>query len=154
MLSTVDGKPVNAVPHRADFDALLNRLGTPMADSIREYLDSVIDEMDLDKDGRRTFSSSQLGRELSPWEEPLDTLYHHARVFLGTSATEDEVQDQAALWFGLFVWECIMNRDESWVYWDPNLSATDVNREPMGKVYFEQKDRFPGTPPSVDGPTT
>ena len=141
MLSTVDGRSVTAVPHRADFAALLARLGSKTADEIRKYLDTQIDEMDLDKDNRRSFSSSQLGRELSPWEKPMDRLYHHGREFLGDSATDDEVQDQAALWFGLFIWERMMERDEQWVYWDPNLSATDVNREPMGKVYFEQGDR-------------
>ena len=31
-----------------------------------------------------------------------------------------------------------MERDESWVFYDPNLSATDPNREPLGKVYFER----------------
>lgn len=141
MLSTVDGKPVKAVPHREDFDALLTRLGEKTSESIRGFLDAQVDEMKLDKDNRRTFSSSQLGRELTPWQPPLNRLYTHSREFLGTSATEDEVQDKAALWFGLFVWERIMDRDEDWVYWDPNLSATDVNREPMGKVYFEKKDR-------------
>ncbi len=32
MLSTVDGKSVRAVPHRADFDALLTRLGSKTSD--------------------------------------------------------------------------------------------------------------------------
>jgi hypothetical protein len=41
--------------------------------------------------------------------------------------------------FGLFVWECIMNRDEEWVFYDPNLTPNDPNREITGKVYFERQ---------------
>jgi hypothetical protein len=31
-----------------------------------------------------------------------------------------------------------MNRSERWVFYDPNLSANDPNREIIGKTYFEQ----------------
>jgi len=141
MLETLDGKQISTVPHRDDFDALLDRLGPDKADSIREYLDGTIDGLPPDrKSGHRTFGSSQLGRELEPWEEPLDELWLEARRFLGSGATEEEAEDRAALWFGLFVWERIMERDERWVFWDPNLSATDPNRDPVGKVYFERDD--------------
>lgn len=88
--------------------------------------------------GLRTFNSSQLGRNLSPWPEPLDRLYRHSRECLGQQATEGEVLDRAALWFGLFVWDRIMQADDLWAFYDPNLSAKDPNREPMGKVYFER----------------
>ena len=139
MLETLNGKCVMAVPHRGDFDALIHRLGTDVADAIRDYLDRIIDSLPLDrKTGRRTFGTSQLGRELSPWKEPLAQLYFQSREFLGMQASEKEVEDRAALWFGLFVWERIIERDEPWVFWDPNLSATDLNREPQGKVYFER----------------
>lgn len=140
MLEAIDGKRVTAVPHRADFDALIRRLGTATADAVRGYLDGVIGGLPPDsKTGLRTFNSSQLGRNLSPWPEPLARLYHQSREFLGQQATEDEVQDRAALWFGLFVWERIMQAEELWAFYDPNLSATDPNREPMGKVYFERE---------------
>ena len=66
-------------------------------------------------------------------------LYHVAReIEGGRDAEEQEVQDRAALIFGLFVWECIMLRDEEWMVYDPNLSSRDPNREITGKVYFEQ----------------
>ena len=121
------------------FIALVRRIGTETADAIRDYLDSVIDNLPLDeKTGHRTFGSSQLGRELSPWEEPLDQLYQEAWAFLGDEARDEDVEGRAALWFGLFVWERIMERDERWVFWDPNLSAADPNRDPLGKVYFER----------------
>jgi hypothetical protein len=139
MLQTIDGKTVGGVPHREDFDALLSRLGSRSADSIRDYLDEVIGDLPPDeKTGLRTFNSSELGRKLTPWQHPLSRLYHLAWEFLGVSAKEEEVQDRAALWFGLFVWERIMDCDELWMFWDPNLSSTDPNREPLGKVYFEQ----------------
>jgi hypothetical protein len=88
--------------------------------------------------GYRTFSSSILGSRLSPWPYPLAHLYDVAWEILGESAEEQDVQDRAALIFGLLVWECIMNRDEKWTFYDPNLSSTDPNREIMGKVYFER----------------
>ncbi len=138
MLETLEGKQVTRVPHRADFDALIARLGAPTAEAIHDYLDSVIDNLPVRDNGLRTFGSSQLGHDLTPWPEPLDRLYHHAWEFLGDDAREDDVQLQAALWFGLFVWQRIMERDESWVFYNPNLSATDPNREPLGKVYFER----------------
>jgi hypothetical protein len=139
VLETIDGKRVNAVPHRTDFDALLRRLGAVAADGVREYLDAVIAGLPPDTGtGLRTFNSSQLGRALTPWPEPLAGLYHGSREFLGQQATEHEVEDRAALWFGLFVWERIMEAEELWAFYDPNLSSTDPNREPMGKVYFER----------------
>jgi hypothetical protein len=139
MLQTIDGKQVTAVPHRADFDALIRRLGDTAANAIRAYLDEVIVGLPADSGtGLRTFNSSQLGSKLSPWPEPLARLYHQSREFLGQQAKEDEVQERAALWFGLFVWERIMEADELWAFYDPNLSATDPNREPLGKVYFER----------------
>ena len=140
MLETIDGKQVTAVPHRADFDALVRRLGTSVANAVRDHLDRVIESLPPDsKTGLRTFNSSQLGRALTPWPEPLRRLYFHRREFLGQVAPEDEVQDRAALWFGLFIWERIMEADELWAFYDPNLSATDRNREPFGKVYFERE---------------
>jgi hypothetical protein len=139
MLETIDGQPIRAVPHRADFDDLLRRLGSGTADAIREYLDGVIDNLPVDATtGLRTFNSSQLGSRLSPWEEPLAQLYEQGWQFMGQHAREQDVQDRAALWFGLFIWERIMEREELWTFYDPNLSATDPNREPMGKVYFER----------------
>ena len=58
---------------------------------------------------------------------------------MGPSAAEQDVQDRAALIFGLFTWECIMNRDDRWAFYDPNLSPTDPNREIIGKVHFERE---------------
>src|SRR6266566_1343392 len=141
MLETLDGKQVTAVPHRADFDDLIRRLGTRKVTAIRDHLDRIINNLPADrKTGHRTFGSSQLGSDLSPWKEPLRQLWLQAREFLGDEASDEDVEDRAALWFGLFVWERIMERDERWVFWDPNLSATDPNRDPQGKVYFERED--------------
>jgi len=50
------------------------------------------------------------------------------------------VEERAALIFGLFVWESVMQRGENWVFYDPNLSLTDPNREVTGKVYFERAE--------------
>jgi hypothetical protein len=141
MLETLDGRQVTAVPHRAEFEAIIRRLGTATANAIRKYLDGVINNLSPDsKTGLRTFGSSQLGRELTPWPEPLAQLYWEAWKRMGEPSRDEDVQDRAALSFGLFVWERIVEQEKKWVFWDPNLSATDPNRDPLGKVYFERAD--------------
>ncbi len=141
MLSTIDGKSINRVPHLADFVAVQRSLGPERLAAVRADLNRIIDEMAPDtQTGNRSFSSSFLGSELTPWPYPLAHLYDVAREILGEAAEEQDVQDQAGLIFGLFVWECILNRDEEWVFYDPNLSSHDPNREITGKVYFERSD--------------
>ena len=139
MLKSIDGSRINRIPHREDFDAVARRLGVDRIEAVRAYLDRIIDEIERDNEtGRRTFSSSFLGSQLTPWPQPLASLYDVSREILGQDTEERHVQDRAALIFGLFIWECIMNRDEEWVFYDPNLSTNDPNREITGKVYFEQ----------------
>jgi hypothetical protein len=140
MLTSMDGRQSNTVPHPDDFAALLRRMGDATANSVRTYLDQIIDRVTPDQGtGRRTFNSTHLGAELMPWPEPLIELYHQSRALLGTGANENEVQERASWWFGLFVWERLMEREnETWVWYDPNVSSTDPNREPIGKTYFER----------------
>lgn len=141
MLETLDGRPINRVPHRQEFDAVVRRLGTGRTAAVRAELNRIVDEMKPDaQTGLRTCSSSYLGSELTPWQPPLESLYDVAREILGAAAEEQDVQDRAALIFGLFVWECILSRDERWAFYDPNLSPNDPNREITGKVYFERED--------------
>lgn len=106
---------------------------------VQHELNYIFDNMPRDKKTNlRNFSSSILGSKLSPWQHPVSHLYHVARELEGQEAAEKAVQDRAALLFGLFIWECVMNRkDEEWVFYDPNLNARDLNREIMGKEYFE-----------------
>ena len=138
MLFTIDGKQINRVPHRKDFDAVLDMLGEKRSDEVRAGLVKIIDEREPDAErGTRTFSSSYLGSELSPWPYPLKHLYDIAWEMEGETAPDEVVEARAGLIFGLFVWESVMDRDEKWVFYDPNLSATDPNREITGKVYFE-----------------
>jgi len=138
MLYTLDDKRITSVPHRGTFAAAIKGLGALRVSEVRAELNSIIDQMAPDKNGARTFSSSHLGSKLSPWPAPISHLYHVARVFDGKDADEKTVQDHAALLFGQFIWECVMNRKEKWVFWDPNLDARDLNREILGKVYFER----------------
>lgn len=139
MLRNVQGKTMTRVPHGHDFDAVLSLLGDHHVAEVRAYLNRVIDERAPDKDrGRRSFSSSHLGSDLSPWPDPLKYLYDVAREIEGANADEEAVQRRAGLIFGLFMWDCMLRRPEEWVVYDPNLSARDPNREITGKVYFEQ----------------
>ena len=50
---------------------------------------------------------------------------------------EDEIQEQAGFSFGLFLWECMIWRDDSWTVYDPNIRG-DPNREVIGKTYYER----------------
>lgn len=138
MLQTIDEKPICRVPRLEYFNVVCRHLGDERRDAVRAGLNSLIDEMSTDpKTGNRTFSSSFLGSELTPWPYPIAHLYDVAREMLGDAAEEREVQEQAGFVFGLFVWECVMNRDELWTFYDPNLSSHDPNKEITGKVYFE-----------------
>jgi hypothetical protein len=140
MLKAIDGKRITTIPHRKDFEAVGRRLGTERAAQVRAELNRIVDQMKPDLGtGGRTFSSSFLGSELTPWQPPLEYLYNVSREMLGNSADEQDVQDRAALTFGLFVWDCMMNREEEWMFYDPNLSFNDPNREITGKVYFEPR---------------
>jgi hypothetical protein len=137
MLTTIDGKQITTVPHGAQFAAIERKLGSQRAEEVRADLHRIVDEI-KPVDGKRTFSSSHLGSDLTPWQPPLQHLYDVSREMLGAAADEADVQQEAALAFGLFIWECIMTRDEEWAFYDPNLSAVDPNREVTGKVYFER----------------
>ena len=138
MLYTLDDKHITTVPHPSPLAATIKELGAVRVSEVRAELNSIVDKMARNKNGSRTFSSSFLGSELSPWPPPISHLYYVARVFEGPNPDEKKVQDRAALLFGLFVWECIIKRQEKWVFWDPNLSGHDPNREITGKVYFKR----------------
>jgi hypothetical protein len=140
MLSTINGKAVTSVPYREKFDGVIRRLGPTRTSAVRAELTRLVDLMQPDpQTGLRTFSSSHLGSALTPWQPPLQNLYDVAWEISGSSADEQDVQGLAAQIFGQFVWESIMERTEEWVFYDPNLSSTDPNREITGKVYFERE---------------
>jgi hypothetical protein len=139
MLKALDGKEVSRVPRPEEFARYQHGLGAERLEAVRADLNRIVDEIPPEASGRRTFSSSFLGSKLTPWTGPLKYLYDLAWEILGEDANHVDVEARAALIFGLFIWECIMmRRDEEWVFYDPNLSARDVNREITGKVYFEQ----------------
>jgi len=139
MLKSLNGAIVNRVPHSQDFEAIQRKLGSERLAAVRAELDRIVDEMAPDgQTGLRTFSSSFLGSKLSPWPYPVAHLYDVAREILGPQTDDKDIEDRAGLLFGLFIWECIMERDEEWVFYDPNLSGNDPNREITGKVYFER----------------
>lgn len=140
MLSTLDGKRITKVAHADRFDSIVRQLDHSRTEEVRSELHRILDDMPSDpKTGLRTFSSSHLGSGLSPWKHPLSHLYDVACEIAGGGADDDYIEGQAALIFGQFVWECVMARDESWVFYDPNLRPNDPNREITGKVYFERE---------------
>jgi len=141
MLFSLDGNQITNIAHARRFQAVVNQLGAKRAEEVRAELHRLVDNMVPDpRTGQRTFSSSFLGSALTPWPYPLAHLYDVAWEIEGQNASDEHVEDQAALIFGQFVWECIMQREEKWVFYDPNLSPSDPNREFTGKVYFERPD--------------
>jgi len=138
MLESINGDPVTKVAREDEFKAITEKLGVKRTQEVRDKLDSIIDEMEPSEDNRRAFKSSWLGSKLSPWKHPLSHLYDVACEIEGRSADDLEVEKRAGLIFGLFVWECMMHREELWTFYDPNLSSTDPNREITGKHYFER----------------
>src|SRR5437762_2268371 len=129
MLENLEGKRMTSVPHRDDFDRVLKQLGPERMQQARDALDEVIDDLPPSPGtGLRVFNSSYIASNLSPWSGGLKHLYDVACELLGESADEQVIEDRAALIFGLFVWERLMDRSgERWVFYDPNLSANDPN---------------------------
>jgi hypothetical protein len=78
-----------------------------------------------------------LGSELAPWPYPLAHLYDVATALAAENTPEEEIQEQAGFSFGLFLWDCMIRRDDSWTVYDPNLRG-DPNREVIGKTYYER----------------
>jgi hypothetical protein len=139
MLETVDGKPITRVPHWDEFQTLIRRLGDVRVRAVREGLDAIVDQHPVDRStGMRSISSSILGSKLSPWPYPLRHLHDLAIELEGEPADRPEVEQRAGLIFGLFLFECMLQRPERWAFYDPNLNARDPNREITGKVYFER----------------
>lgn len=139
MLIALDGKQITTVAHAATFASVLAQLGPARSAEVRAGPDNIISALEPNKEtGVRSFSSSQLGSQLTPWPHPVSQLYDVAWELEGAGASDDHVESRAALLFGQFVWECVMNRDEEWVFYDHNLDPRDPNREITGKIYFER----------------
>jgi hypothetical protein len=140
VLFTLEGKRITEIPRsRVDyFQAVKDSLGENRTQEVQAEFDRLIDELPGDpRTGKRTFNSSHLGSSLSPWPYPLGYLYDTAVQMAAENTPEEKIQEQSGFSFGLFAWECIMNRDEAWALYNPNLPG-DGNSEITGKVYFER----------------
>jgi hypothetical protein len=140
LLFAIDGKPITEIPRtRTDyFRAVKNTLGPNRTQEVQAEFDRMVDELPPDeRSGKRTLNSSFLGSSLSPWHYPLGYLYDAAVQTAGGNTPEDEIKHQSGFSFGLFAWECIINRGEAWTLYNPNLPG-DRNNDVMGKIYFEQ----------------
>jgi hypothetical protein len=139
VLFTSDGKQLKRVPQAAEFKRAVRLLGASRTKAVRHALNRLIDEMPPDKKIKaRTFSSSQVASQLEPWPYPLAGLYDIALEIEGNEATGRQVYDRAGFIFGLFIWECIMARQERWVLSDQKAGSSGPNQEIMGAVYQER----------------
>jgi len=140
LLFTSDGKQITHVPHAADLEEAVRRLGERRAALVRDSVNRIIDEIPLDTaTGRRIFRSSQKGEQLKPWPYPLAGIYDVALKMAGKKPTGRQVYDRSLDIFELFVWECLMARAERWVVHDqdenqddPPPASTDVVYEELG----------------------
>jgi hypothetical protein len=141
VLYAPDGKQIKGLPDAAELKRAVRLLGTKRTKAIRQALKSLIDEMPPEKKGgRRTFNTSQVAAQLQPWPYPLAALYDIALEIEGNTATGREVYDRAWLIFGLFVWESIMARKESWMMEDQQPAIpSDRLQELTKKVFREQQ---------------
>ena len=118
---------------------MVQELGPDRTEQVRRELNRLIDELrPQDHTGLRTVNASYLGSDLTPWPYPLAHLYNAAADMAGENTQEDEIEEQSSFSFGLLLWECMINRDDSWTVYDPNLQG-DHNREIIGKTYYEKE---------------
>jgi hypothetical protein len=140
VLFSPDGKQIKSVPNAAEFERAVRLLGENRTKAIRLALNRLIDEMPAGKKtGARTFSTSQVSSQLQPWPYPLAGLYDIALEIEGKEAIGRQVYDRAWLILGLFMWECIMGRKETWMISDQGSIASDPLREITERVYIEQR---------------
>ncbi len=132
------GEEATEVPRAVFFRSVVEYLGPDRVADVRAEFNRIIDSLEPDeKTGKRfIFSSSALGSKLAPWTGSLAHI-----------AFWDK--ERASWTFGLFLWECLMNRDEIWVLYDPNISQKfhrnnhrdHRESEILGKGYFESEAR-------------
>jgi hypothetical protein len=140
VLFSADGKQIKSIPNAAEFERAVGLLGENRTKAIRLALNRLIDEMPLDKKtGARTFSTSQVASQLQPWPYPLAGLYDIALEIEGKEAIGRQIYDRAWLILGLFMWECIMGRKETWMISDQASIASDPIRCITERVYLEQR---------------
>ena len=75
--------------------------------------------------------------DLTPWPAPLSYLHEAAASMAAAGTSEAEIQEQSGFGFGLFLWDCMIGRGDSWTVYDPNLRG-DPRREVLGKTYYER----------------
>jgi hypothetical protein len=140
LLFSVDGERILEIPakRKAFLNWLIQDLGPERIHEVRSKLNRLVDELKpQDQTGRRTVNASYLGSDLTPWPPPLSHLYDVAAATAAENTPEEDVQEQSGFSFGLLLWECMINRDDSWTVYDPNLRG-DPNREVLGKTYYER----------------
>ena len=140
MLFSLDGEEITKIPakRRPFLDRVIRDLGPERLAEVRFELNRLIDELKpQDETGRRTVNASYLGSDLTPWPPPLAYLYDVAAAAPAEETPEEEIHEQASFAFGLLLWECMIDRTDSWTVYDPNLRG-DPNREVIGKTYYER----------------
>jgi hypothetical protein len=134
-----NGKKITTVPYNRDFQAILKKLGPKRANDIRQNLNKIIDEYPKDTKGMRHFNTSWLGSKLGSWREHgIGAIYDVAKEILGLPDDNPLIEERAALIFGQFIIDCLINRNDDWFQYRPNIDHNDQNHEVIGKSYFDR----------------
>lgn len=120
LISTDNGKTVTRLPHKREFDYWRARI------SDEDYA-AAVDAINAYVDQREIFNASWIPG--SDWRE---TAYQPIYVACGENET------QAGLFFGLIVFETLMNRqDKRW-----GFDRCEINgKDPGGMTYYELNNR-------------
>ena len=118
---------VTTVPHQADFNLWMNRLGDGKRQAICDELDRLID--DKVESGTDIVTSSWLPNEMSPngsgdWEgTPFQAIWETACL---------QSWEGTGYCFGPFLWERMMRRPEAWHFMKCELDGNAI----AGMTYF------------------
>ena len=126
MLFDLDGNLQAHIPHRVDYDRWRARLSDADHASIMEALHGIMNaaiERGEDRNENGIFNSSYI-----PGADWRGTPYQPIYVACG------ENFDHARFFYGLLVWEAVMNHGEEWVFIRQEIDSD----RPLGLTYFHQ----------------
>lgn len=120
MLFSIDGKEITGIPRkrRADFNRWRANLSDADYEAVVEAINEYVDEVPPDE----PFVSSFI-----PGSDWTDTVYQPLYIACGQSA------EQGGWFFGLIVWQVMIDRDEEWVF-----KPADKEDDVLGTTYWRK----------------
>lgn len=121
MLYSIDGKQIIDIPHRRQeqFDAWQKNLADPDYEAVVGAINAYVDAVEPDK----PFVSSYI-----PGHDWTGTVYEPLYIACGRSI------EQSGWFFGLIVWQVMINRDDKWYFKLADKDGDDV----LGTTYWRK----------------